>query len=186
MPFKSPNMPEIDFPGFIVPGAKIPNASPNLYPLASEQMRLATDFRSNMPAMRQKLQADYVSQARRELANKMADVTKSYNSRGLLKSGMKTGATASARYGAMADIDQGKLGINNQLENQANELENNVLNTSYGIGAQGLGLGPAQLQGTQNQMNSQFYQNQANQEMWNSGLGGLVNLGTSVFGRNSK
>lgn len=83
----------------------------------------AQEYRANIPAFTQNAFSKVADETRRGLAENLAGQKSDYNKKGLLYSGLKQGADASARGQAAAGLSQARASINQGAEQQARAME---------------------------------------------------------------
>lgn len=117
-----------------------------------EQAVQAKKFRAQMGDMSQKQYQQAEDTSRRGLAESMSGIKQGASQRGLLYSGLRSGAEANAASGAQSDLAAQRAEINQNLENTAQGMEQGALQSGM------------QRYGTQLQQSSDTYQ-QALQKM---------------------
>lgn len=149
-----------------------PPAAPGINPTLSQtqqsQIQNAADFRKNIPSMEQSMSNDVRQTANNQLGQTMKSINNNTNSRGLLYSGINQGMKGGARAQTASNVGQATSGINAGLENAANTLDAQAVETGVGI--------QQTQQSIQNQIYSQaMTQMNANNSMFGSALGtGLI------------
>ena len=113
--------------------------STTLKDLANQQQSMANDYKNNMAGYGQEQYNAVNEAALNNLKQQKQGINRSFNSRGLLNSGLNQGAqmgaenqTASGLGSAMANINQGNLGNYENLQNQALQTQG----SAYGLDVQ--------------------------------------------------
>ena len=160
-----------------VPTAQIPGIDPRYQQSVLQgQKNLATQFRSNLPKYQDELGNQFEKSAKQQLAENTKGIKKDFNSRGLLRSGGRMGAEAKAAAQTGYDVAKGRYDINQTLADQADTLENNYINSAYGIAGVNPQIGGGLLQNAQNSLNNQIASNQAMQDIYSGAGKGLVSI----------
>lgn len=180
------SLPEYNHSNFQIPDAQVPGVDPRFKQVFDKQKQLSDQFRQNLPQLQDQLGSNYARGARQQLAGNLTQVKKDFNARGLLRSGAKQGADASNRNATAFDIAQGRSGINRALSDQADQLENNVLNTGYQMAGNAPQLGQGLLQGTANAINADMANNAALNEIFGGAGKGLGYIFSKFNNKDSK
>lgn len=124
-------------PNAINPGPgqppKAPGIDPGLAKLREEQQKYAKDFRAGMPSMIRMMSENLKSQSNQALGQGLKQTRNDYASRGLSYSGLEKGAEARQRGQAASGLAAGISGINADVENAANTLDAQAVETGVGI-----------------------------------------------------
>lgn len=104
-----------------------PTVDPRIAQNEAKLTKQATDFRASMPQKQQQYGKMAEDQSRQALAQQMHQIGQSANQRGLLYSGIKTGAESGAAAQNSGELANKKSQINQELEGQAQELENRAI-----------------------------------------------------------
>lgn len=91
--------------------------------LIAEQKEQAKQSRRNLPGYQQQFGAQSADTIGNQLQDKLGGIRQAASRRGLLYSGIRQGAEAGATGQALNDINRQQLEVNQNLENQANDLE---------------------------------------------------------------
>lgn len=156
-----------DFPeygstdNFKVPGAQLPTTDPRYQAILNKQKDVAQNFRNDLPKYQTELGNQYATQSKKNLASNLKDVKKQYNSRGLLNSGLRQAAEAGKVYSSDYNTSQAQLGINTTLNQQADSLDQDVVNNAYGMAGYAPQLGSGLLSQQQNNINDYISGQQA-------------------------
>lgn len=100
--------------------------------LSQAQLQRAGDFRKNLPSLAERQFGLAREQGLRGLADQIQGVRAGANRRGLLYSGLRQGAEGAARAGAAGELAQARAGINQNLENQAQQFEQQAVGAGLG------------------------------------------------------
>lgn len=171
-----PNFPEYELPKFDIPSARLPTENPALVDLMKRQRKHASDFRSKIPEYAKSIYSPYQREAMGSLQDTLRDTKRAYNRRGLLGSGMQTGAEYKAKAATAGDLSQKRMDINRALEGQASQLESYPLGTAYSLAGQNPMLGQASLSGLASGLETDISNMQAQQALWTGGGNALGNL----------
>lgn len=159
-------------------GPKAPDApgvDPNLAKLKEKQLKQAGDFRQNMPNMVRIMSEDLKRDSNQAMNAGVRKTREDYASRGLVHSGLRQGAEAGKRAQAQAGLAQGVSAINADMENAANTLDAQAVETSLGV--------QQTQQAIQNQIYSQAQARLAGQNhMVGSAIGGIGGGLISILG----
>lgn len=161
------------------PGVSLPADNSNLDAAQTRQTNSARSYRDSIPARGEAMYSQYASQAKRQLAQNLKDVDKDYNRRGLLRSGMRTGAQYGQQAATANDLAGARSSINAGLLTNADQLDSNAYNTANGNANLGItGLGSAMLEGEQTKLDKQQADAASQQQIWNT----LFKTGGAVAG----
>lgn len=173
-----PYLPE--YYGGAVPGVKTPTQDPRYSADVYEgQRKLAKDFRANLPQYQNTLFNNAAKESRQNLAKSLVDTKKSYNSRGLLRSGMRQGAELGQRGQAAYDLNKRAMEINSGLSDTADMLEDAYTNTGLGTAGVSAGSGGL-LTGYENSLNNYLNEQNLYQRLYGSIGGGIGSLLGSI------
>lgn len=120
--------------GAIFGGAGIdspPGQSGALTTTRGDQLKKAQQFREGIPVLANERMGVEAQGARRELAGNLAGIKQSANSRGLLYSGLREGAEADTRGGYAAALAQRRSQLNQEMDDQATDMEQTALAGAY-------------------------------------------------------
>lgn len=137
----------------------------------TKQSELAEDYRQNLPGYKEAAFGYAADESRQNLAKQMAGIKSSANSRGLLYSGLKSGAENSALSQHMGGLSQSRYDINSQFDDQANEMENKSILSGFQNLATARGAADADYQ--------LALQQRAERD---KGIGSLLGAGGSIIG----
>lgn len=101
----------------------------NLDILAEQQANRAKLAKESESALRSESQMRFQDDARRRIADETARLNSGFSRRGLLYSGLNQGAQAGARSQVGQDVAQGVAGVNEQLTNQTQGLQDVAFGT---------------------------------------------------------
>lgn len=146
-----------------------PGQNEDLATLYKNQRIRAQDFRSKLPQTSDTLYAGFANNRMGQLASDIQNTRKSFNRRGLLGSGMRTGTEMAAKNQTSADLQQGRRAINKSLMGTADNLENNAFTAAGEVAGMGPGLGGSALSGNANSVASDI----ANSQAMQGALGGF-------------
>lgn len=169
-----------------IPSAVTPYQNPNLQASLSRQLAKSKEFRANIPQMSDKLYADYSTGARQNLAANLKDVDKDFNRRGLLKSGMRTGAQYGAQAANTNDLATARAKINSGLLDRAEQMDTGVYNTAGNIANTGYSMTEPMIYGEQTRLNRMADDAAADQALWSSIMGTAGGVAGTYTGTNSK
>ncbi len=124
---------------------------PRLKDLQAQTVAQAESFQNNLPGYQQNLYNQAENSGRLGLAQKMAGIKASANSRGLLYSGLKQGQEATAGGENAANLARQRAGINEQSQAISNRMNQSAIQSGL------------EMQGAQQQMADQNYQTQLGQ-----------------------
>lgn len=143
-----------------------PGVNPALTNLQTQQQTNATNFRNNIPQMEQSMGEQLKSQANQMMGQGMSQINNSNNARGMGYGGVNQGQQQKLRAQTQSGVAQGQSNINAGLQNAANTLDAEAVNTGVGI------------QQTQQSIQNQIY-SQAMTQMNanNSMVGGFLETG---------
>jgi hypothetical protein len=110
-----------------------PGVDPNLQSLKDKQSQNAQQFRQNIPGMEQTMGNQIKKRGQQNLGQNL-NYTKSYNSgRGLLYGGINQGQMQGQRAASAQNVASGINTVNTGLENAANQLDAQAIETGVGI-----------------------------------------------------
>lgn len=137
----------------------------------------AGQYRSNLGNLQSQKYEGSANEARRGLAQKMADIKAGASSRGLLYSGLRKGEEAAAAGASASGLAAERANINKQTENQAQQMENSAISA-------GMDLQKQKQQIADYNANQQL-QSQQQKSGLMKGLGGAAGglIGTAAGGR---
>ncbi len=159
---------------FKIPTANLPGIDPRYAESVFKgQQNVANDFRSKLPGLQDTLGNQYEKSARQGLAQNLKQVKAGFNSRGLLKSGGRYGAEAQQNQATNFDVANNRYNINQGLNNTADQLDQNVANTAYGLAGVQPNIGQGLLQGTANDINNSIANNSALNDIFGGAGKGL-------------
>lgn len=150
------------------PTAIAPDQNPSLKKTLANQIKTAEDYRANIPEQGNKLYSQFEGQERQNLKQNLKNVDTSYNRRGLLRSGMRTGAQFGEQAKSAGNLASARSGINSQLMSNADQLDTNAYNTAGAMSGMGLGLGNAIAGAGQAGLNASNNYNQGQQGFYNN------------------
>lgn len=157
----------------ILGGPKAPSApgeDPKLAAIRNAQLEQAQKFRAGLPQEQEKQAADATAEAKRSLVGQMKQIRTGANSRGLLYSGLKTGAEAGAKAESASGLSKQIAMQNRQLEEQAQALESGAITGNY--------TPVAQQQQIENiNFNNQIRENLARNQAIGNLFGGIGSMG---------
>ena len=169
--------PEYTNENFKIPSVEVPSpysqTQNNIQDVMNRQLKAAQDFRSNMPQYQKNLYNSYETGARSNLAKSIKDVQKDYNRRGLLRSGGRIGAEFGQRAQTEGDLANANLQIWQGLNQEANTLENNALNTAYTLAGSNPNLGSMATGANQAALSQALGNLQAQQSLYGGIFSGL-------------
>lgn len=118
--------------GESAPPPQVPQLDPNIQKLADQQLQDAQAFQSNAGSLKQSqgnLAADKSNQG---LAQTQKAITNNANSRGLLYSGLRQGAMASASGQAASELAGKQSDINENVQQQIQQMNQQALQSQLG------------------------------------------------------
>lgn len=142
------------------------------------QVDQAKSFRERLPLFRQQLGYDVDVDASKQLASQMTDINRNANRRGLLYSGLRANEARKAGVAAKAQGNEKKIGVNKDLSNISNELDQAVANTGLKTAAQKQAEVNANLSDQQRKTIDALKRRNGD----NAALGGLIGAGASIVG----
>lgn len=179
------NYPEYMFDIGYVPTAIKPEENARLGAIQQKQRAQAQRFREAAPQYAAKEYAGVERGAKQDLAQRQKDLTKSYNARGLLRSGMALKDSERERYSTASDLANKRYEINQKYMDIADQLEDAPINTAFGRA--GLSTGADNSLGNLGtSIRSDIASSQANSQLLNSILGGLGTGAGYYFGSMGK
>lgn len=101
--------------------------------LQQAQIEQANKFRADMPNMANSLMLSERENSRKALASKMIDVNRSSNRRGLLYGGSRLAGRAGAATESAQGLQQKRGDINLKLSSVADSMQNQAIETGFGI-----------------------------------------------------
>lgn len=110
-----------------------PGINQDLTNLKNQQIQQAKDFRNNLAQTKQTLGQNLRQTSSNKLDQDLSNVNKASNQRGLLYSGINAGNQAAVRSQAQSGLAQGLLNLNTGLDEAANNMDINALNTGVAI-----------------------------------------------------
>ncbi len=161
--------PEYGDSDFKISGAVAPTDDPRLKQIQGTQQAAAKNFRQNIPNYSDTLYNSYAGQAKAGLAKNIQNTRANYNSRGLLRSGMRQGAELGQQANTANDLVNARGQINQGLLSTADQMDTNSFNTSGAIAGMGANLGGSALGGLSNDIQ----QNNANSQATAGIVGGI-------------
>ena len=166
-----------DGTGFKIPDVRSPKEDKRLKEIQDRQLETAKDFRNNIPQFSEMAYNDYSKGARQNLASNIAKTRASYNSRGLLKSGVRQGAELGERGASAVDLYSKRAEINKGLLGLADSLDANAFNTAGNRAGLGSGLGGVALSGLQTGVDQDISNLQNQSTLYGGIASGLGRLG---------
>lgn len=151
------------------PPPAAPGIDPNLQRLKDKKLQNAQEFRAGMPNMVRMMSEDLKTQANQGLSQANRQTRESASSRGMLYSGVRQGQEQSNRAKTQAGVAQGVSSINAEMENAANTLDAQAVETGVGI------------QQTQQAIQNQIYsQAMAQMNARNMVMGSMIGAGAGA------
>lgn len=138
------------------------NVDPALKAARDRQITQASNYRTNMANMKEEQGVQSQESARQGLSQKLANIRSGANSRGLLYSGLRQGAEAGAGSDAAGQVAQERAQINTAVEDQANSLDSQALNSAFSV------------QKAQQELNDSAYQDALKRKSQGMSLMGMV------------
>lgn len=114
-----------------------PSVDSRLTDTQNLQLKQAQAFKENLPLFQKQLGYDVSTQGAQGLAEKIVDVNRGANRRGLLYSGLRSNEEAKARSGAALDTAKQKMQTNEALQGIQSNLNQAPINTGFEIAGQG-------------------------------------------------
>jgi hypothetical protein len=114
-----------------------PNIDPRYQELENEQNQLAGNYAGNLQQNQNDLANQSLASIKQQLGDTIKGVKANTNASGLLYSGMNTGGQLAARQNAGLQGAQAVEGANQTGLNNLNSLQQNAINTGFGIAGQG-------------------------------------------------
>src|SRR5271165_4240856 len=115
------------------PPPQVPQLDPNIQTLSDQQLKTAQQYQTNAAGLMQEQGNMAQDQNAQALSGQTKNITNNANSRGLLYSGIKQGAVASAQGNSAANTSAQQAGINQNVTNQANTLNAQALQSQMGV-----------------------------------------------------
>lgn len=141
-----------------------PGVDSNLQRLKEAQLQNAKNFRTNLPGMKSQMTQDLRQTSNAQLSNDLGTIQNNNSARGLLYGGVNQGQKAGQRANSQIKLASGIGAINSGLDNAANTLDAQAIETGVGI--------QQTQQAIQNQLYSQaMTQMNANNSMIGSAVG---------------
>lgn len=140
------------------------------------QAAQAKSFRERLPIFRQQLGYDVDVDASKQLASQMTDINRNANRRGLLYSGLRADEARRAGVAAKSQSNEKKVGINKDLTDISNNLDQSVANTGLKTAAQKQAEANAKLSDQQRKTIAALER----RNKGNSALDGLFSAGASI------
>lgn len=113
--------------------AQVPPIDPRIIALRDQQLKQATDFRSNLGNYKEQQGTAAADNARRQLATELSGVKSRSNARGLLYSGLREGSEAQTRAKIGSGLNQRQAEMGQSADEQANALENRAIQSGLGV-----------------------------------------------------
>lgn len=110
-----------------------PGIDPRLAEIQREQIKQADEFKKNLPGMKDQAFGQAASAEKRRLAQELTATNQGYSNRGLLYSGMNSGAQAKARAESGTNLASSKAEINSMYDDEANRMRQQAVSTGLGI-----------------------------------------------------
>lgn len=158
-----------------------PNAS-----ILGRQTNMAADYRAGIPGSVKKdsdtLFNNYAGQAKRGLANDIANSRASFNARGLLNSGRRASNEMGLQSNYQSDLAGQRSATNKSLldtrMNAANTMESNALNSGYQYAGSAPNMGANALYGQGQDQAANIYNSQLQQQI----MGNTAKAGGKLAG----
>lgn len=138
---------------------------PALRAQRDNQLRTAQNYRSGASNLKQEQGVQSEENTRQDLAQKLADVRSGANRRGLLYSGLRQGAERGAGSDAASTMASSRMNINNAVDDQANALDSQALNSAF------------QVQQMQQDLNDTAYQDALTRRKQSMGIMSMLGAG---------
>lgn len=106
---------------------------PRLKEISQRQLKTAQDYRTNSENLKGQQGRQAGEGSRQNLAKSMTGINQNTNARGLLYSGVRQGAQQAAASDESARLAAQRSQINQQIEDQANQLDTSALNSAYSV-----------------------------------------------------
>jgi hypothetical protein len=110
-----------------------PGVNPALTNLQTQQQTNATNFRNNIPQMEQSMGEQLKASANQTMGQQLGGLGSYNSSRGMGYGGVNQGQQQRVRSAAQSGVAQGQSNINAGLQNAANTLDAEAVNTGLGI-----------------------------------------------------
>lgn len=110
-----------------------PGVNTDLENLKNQQVQQAKDFRSNLPQTQKTLSSNLAQESNINTNNNMRMINQSNNKRGLLYGGVNQGMKSQERAQGSANLAKSVGLLNNGLNDAANQMDINAINTGVGI-----------------------------------------------------
>lgn len=166
-----------------IPNAIIPGKNKDLANFEQQQLDFAKNFRKNIPSYSDELYNNYAKGSRRDLAQNINKNRAGFNSRGLLRSGMREGSELGLKANNANELYSARDEINKGLLGQADELESGAFNTDGNRAGLGPGLGGSSLAGVQSGVQNQIAGMNAQQSIYGGIGSGVGNFLGTYYGR---
>ncbi len=175
---------EEDNDDFGIPGAEKPADSDYLKGAYEKSRKGAQDYAKNLRATGDKIYGTYAEDARRQLPGMIQKQRESFNSRGLLHSGMERNAEAGTVGAVTRDLAEKRSGINQELNQNLKALEAGQFGTAGLIAAPGPQSATGELQRIGTQLGATTTSNLQNAQLIGSILGGAASVGGGALANN--
>lgn len=146
--------------------------------LQGQQELRAKEFRTAFPSILDSKLGRARTQARRDIAEGVSNTRASHNQRGLLFSGMRAGAEAGIEGEAESRLADEALATQQELEEQANQLDQDVIDTGFQIGNISKDLASTNEEYRKSVIDMLLNKDQARQQA----IGGLLGTGAQIAG----
>lgn len=110
-----------------------PGPDQGLTDIKNEQIKNAQQFRSNLPTLKNNMSEGLRVNQNQNMSGQLGQAKESQNRRGLLYGGMAQGQNAGIRSNAASNLAGAISQSNNALENAANTLDAQAIDTAHGI-----------------------------------------------------
>lgn len=154
--------------------------------LQQQQLGQLQKFRSNLPGMADNLMFGERENSRQALAQQMTGIDRNANKRGLLYGGQRLANRSQAATESVKGLQQKRVDINSKLNNVADTMQNQAIETGFGIAGAGQNAMSAQDAAARKDLASQLSERQ---DYFKGLAGAFGNIGEGIgaaFGSGSK
>lgn len=166
---------------FGIPGAVAPEKNKQLADIMRNRLKAAQTFEQDSAGHVNQLVSDYNKSANRQLKESINQTREDFNKRGLLRSGARMGREAGQQAQSFADRAAYRYGVNENMLNTKNAIEQGAINSGLLYAGNAPGLGSSALGGAQSYVNNDISNMQAAGELF-GGIGkGIGTLAGSIY-----
>lgn len=154
---------------------KAPPIDPRFQQLVEGQRQHAKEYRNRIPQLADTFMGQIAEVNKKNLAAEIDQTQKNYNKRGLLYSTARVGAEGDARTRSAQDLATKRYDVNKQLEDQADQLDQQAIDSGFALASQG-----QQLAGQDAELQSKYLDVALQRQQQD--MAGLANLTQGIMG----